>query len=140
MSSAAAYNFGYTFRANWFRNYVFVSFFALFSAIHFAATLTNTKLSCIWRLNCDNDHAVRWVTSPDPEPIYNNFNTTVMPMSFRVVLCVLMIANLIANCAWDYFVVNMALPKIGSKLGVVDDSQHATSKNQIVASQKKEME
>jgi hypothetical protein len=75
ISSAAAYNFGYTCRAPWLSNHIFVFFFALWTIMHFTATLTQTKFSCIWRLNCDNDHVVRWVTSAEPEPIYNNFNT-----------------------------------------------------------------
>lgn len=125
MSTAAAYNFGYSFRANWFRNYVFLFFFSLWTAFQFAATLSYTNFSCIWRLNCDNDHVVRSVTSTEPEAINNNFNTTVMPLEFRGILVELMLANLILNCAWDYFVVNMALRKCGSEmLGTADDSQH----------------
>lgn len=131
ISSAAAFNFGYSFRAHWFRNYIFVGFFSLWTACLFAATLTNSKFSCIWRLNCDNDHVVRWVTSTEPEAIYNNFHTTVMPMSFRVTLVLIMIANLISICAWDYFVVNMSLPKIGSKLGISEDSQHVSKEAEL---------
>ena len=105
ISSAAAYNFGYTHRASWFKNYIFVFFFlgmyciirhsacatavcqlTLFqlprllffkawTAFQFLATLTATKFSCIWRLNCTNDNATRFVVYPDPQPIFNNFNT-----------------------------------------------------------------
>jgi cation-transporting ATPase 13A3/4/5 len=117
VSSAAAYNFGYTFRASWIRNYIFVFFFLLWTAFQFAATLSHSKFSCIWRLNCDNDHAVRQITFPEPQPIQNDFNTTVMPMSFRAILVALMIANLICVCVWDYFVVNMAIPMLGKKIG-----------------------
>ena len=106
MSSAAAFNFGYSFRQNWFRNYVFVYFFLLWTAVQFSSTLSTSKLSCIWRLNCDNDHVVRSVTSSEPEPISNIYNTTVMPVGFRWLLVGLMVSNLILNCAWDYFIVN----------------------------------
>lgn len=106
ISSAAAFNFGYSFRSNWFRNYVFVFFFILWTVFQFSATLTASRFSCIWRLNCDNDHVVRSVTNPDPVAINNIYNTTVMPMDFRVKLVALMVTNLILNCAWDYFVVN----------------------------------
>ena len=34
--------------------------------------------------------------------------------------------NLIANCLWDYYVVNMALPRTQKKLDM-EDSQHATN-------------
>ena len=106
IASAAAFNFGYTFRASWFKNYIFVFFFALWTAVQFGATLSASKLSCIWRLNCDNDHAVRFVTGTEPEAIYNPWNKTVMPMEFRWILFALMVVNLILVCAWDYFVVN----------------------------------
>lgn len=127
ISSAAAYNFGYTFRANWCRNYVFVFFFLLWTCFQFAATLSASEFSCIWRVNCDNDHVVRSVTSTEPEPINNNFNTTLMPTHFRWVLVALMVVNLVLNCAWDYFVVNRTLmdPKIKKKLGIPEDSQRA---------------
>ena len=106
ISSAAAFNFGYSFRSNWFRNYVFVFFFLLWTACQLSATLTASRFSCIWRLNCNNENAVRFVTIPFPVPIHNIYNTTVMPMEFRVKLVALMVANLILNCSWDYFVVN----------------------------------
>jgi hypothetical protein len=47
-----------------------------------------------------------------------------MPISFRVLLVVLMVANLFANCAWDYFVVNRWIPNFFSRTGMTDDSQH----------------
>jgi hypothetical protein len=106
IASAAAFNFGYSFRQNWFRNYVFVFLFLLFTAMQFAMTLSATKFSCIWRVNCDNDTAVRSVTSPDPISINNVYATTVMPMEFRGLLVGLMVANLVVICAWNYFIGN----------------------------------
>jgi len=131
IASAAAYNFGYTFRANWFKNYIFVFFFALWTALQFGATLSASNLSCIWRLNCDNDHAVRFVTGTEPEAIYNPWNTTVMPMGFRWILFVLMVVNLILVCAWDYFVVNKytVLSRLFKLNPVPQDSQRADSYN-----------
>jgi hypothetical protein len=35
-----------------------------------------------------------------------------------------MVANLFANCAWDYFVVNRWIPNFFSRTGMTDDSQH----------------
>jgi cation-transporting ATPase 13A3/4/5 len=55
MASAVALNFGYTFRASWFKNYVFVSLVSLFMIFQFVATLVPSSFSCIWRLNCDNE-------------------------------------------------------------------------------------
>jgi hypothetical protein len=39
ISLAAAFNFGYSFRQNWFCSYVFVFLFLLFTAIQFGMTL-----------------------------------------------------------------------------------------------------
>jgi hypothetical protein len=75
IASAAAYNFGYTYRAGWLKNYVFIFFFTAWTAFQFVATMTSNKFSCIWRLNCTNDNVTRFVVYPDPQPIFNNFNT-----------------------------------------------------------------
>ena len=113
ISSAAAFNFGYSFRQNWFRNYVFVLLFLLFTAMQFGMTLSAGNFSCIWRVNCDNAHVVRFVTDPDPKGIYNIYSTTVMPVAFRWLLVGLMVANLVVICAWNYFLVNKV--RIGRK-------------------------
>jgi len=125
IASAAAFNFGYTFRKNWFKNYIFVFFFLLWTAFQLGVTLSASSFSCLFRLNCDNEHVVRSVTTTEPEAIKNIYNTTVMPMSFRAGLVVLMFFNLICVCAWDYYVVNTFLPRFRKKLGMSDNSQHA---------------
>jgi hypothetical protein len=38
-----------------------------------------------------------------------------------------MIANLIAVCVWDYFVVNRALPRVNKEMAGLKSSQHATA-------------
>ncbi|KAL3816680.1 hypothetical protein ACHAXA_003870 [Cyclostephanos tholiformis] len=107
ISSAAAFNFGYSFRQNWFRNYVFVFLFLLFTAMQFGMTLSAGHFSCIWRVNCDNDHAVRTIADFSSPPAINNiYSTTVMPMAFRSLLVGLMVANLAVICAWNFFIVN----------------------------------
>ena len=115
--SAAAFNFGYSFRQNWFRNYVFVFLFLLFTSMQFGMTLSASKFSCIWTVNCDNDHVVRPITSSEPGPINNAFATTVMPVEFRGLLVGLMVANLIIICAWNYFIVNgVCMGRVSGKL------------------------
>jgi predicted P-type ATPase len=105
ISSAIAFNFGYTFRSSWWKNYVFVILTLCFTIVHLVATLEPSKLSCVWRLNCTNDNVVRAVTDV-AIPINNAFNTTIMPLSFRVKLVVLMIFNTIATSSWEFFIVN----------------------------------
>lgn len=105
ISSAMAYNFGYEFRQGWFRNYVFVFFATFFALLHFYVTLTETHVSCIFRVNCINENVVESVTLA-PLPIENPFNTTVMPKYYRQHLVLVMIINAILIAAWDFFVVN----------------------------------
>ena len=71
ISSAAEFNFGYSFCQNWFRNSVFVRLFLLFTAMQFGMTLSAGNFSRIWHVNCDNDHVVRVVTDPNPMAIKN---------------------------------------------------------------------
>jgi len=104
ISSAMAFNFGYTHRAGWFRNYWFVFFAMLWSAIHFIATLVPSELSCLFRVNCSNEDVVRAVTDV-AQPIQNLYNTTLMPVNFRWLLACLMVSNLVLNVGWDYFIV-----------------------------------
>jgi len=74
--------------------------------MQFTMTLSATNFSCIWRVNCENDNAVRFVSSQDPQAINNVYATTVMPMEFRGLLVGLMVANLVVICVWNYFLVN----------------------------------
>ena len=107
ISSAMAFNFGYSYRANWFRNWIFVTLALTYSVIHWVIIIHPGKMSCLWRVNCTNDNILRGITSgPTPVPINNNFNTTVMPLYFRWILIGIIIGNTIAIMSWEYFVVN----------------------------------
>lgn len=106
ISSGMAFNFGYEFRRGWFRNYIFVFFAMAYTFIHFYITLVPGKLSCFWRVNCSNDNVVRLVAEEYPIPINNPFNTTIMPMSFRLKMVTLMVCNGLCVICYDYFVVN----------------------------------
>ena len=55
IASAIALNFGYTWRENWFKNFVFVFLATLFTVFQFIMTIHPSEFSCIWRVNCDND-------------------------------------------------------------------------------------
>lgn len=100
ISSAMVLNFGYTFRQAWCRNYVFVVLSVTWTLFVFVMTIHPSPFSCIFRVNCDNGDAVRWVTKPYPVAIINPFNTTVMPVKFRWILVIIMAANFITITAW----------------------------------------
>jgi hypothetical protein len=52
-----------------------------------------------------------------------------MPTAFRGTLLGLMIANLILNCTWEYFVVNRVLPKVNAEISGIESSQHASKES-----------
>eukprot|EP00567_Pseudictyota_dubia_P008388 CAMPEP_0197440774 /NCGR_PEP_ID=MMETSP1175-20131217/7191_1 /TAXON_ID=1003142 /ORGANISM="Triceratium dubium, Strain CCMP147" /LENGTH=1386 /DNA_ID=CAMNT_0042970943 /DNA_START=120 /DNA_END=4280 /DNA_ORIENTATION=+ len=115
LSSAAAYNFGFTHRAPWWSNCRLVFFFVAFTVLHYYVTLSEDKVSCLFRINCGNENVVRPVIGSEPYPINNNWNTTVMPYSFRWVMIGIMTANLFLNMAWEYYVVNGLQKKLTAK-------------------------
>ncbi|CAB9505716.1 Probable cation-transporting ATPase 13A4 [Seminavis robusta] len=106
MAAAASLNFGYEYRQAWWRNYVFAALVIGYITIHIVITLHPGNLSCLWRINCDNDHIVRSVLDSEPAPIGNFYNSTIMPMSFRIKILAIMTANLACAVAYEYFVVN----------------------------------
>jgi hypothetical protein len=106
VSSAIAFNFGYEFRQAWWRNYVFVAFALFYTILQFYITLVPGEISCVWRVNCVNEDTSRTITSADPFPIQNPFNTTVMPEHFRWQLLLLMVVNAVATSGYEYFIVN----------------------------------
>jgi predicted P-type ATPase len=103
--SAAAFNFGFEFRRNWFANYILVALVIGYSVIQIYIAFVPGDLSCIWRVNCINENVRKGVTE-DKLPIQNVFNTTVMPDSFQRGIVGLMIANAMVIMGYEYFVVN----------------------------------
>jgi hypothetical protein len=106
IGSAAVYNSGFSFRRSGFRNYVFAALAATYMCIHFYITLVPGTLSCLWRVNCENDNVLPFLVTGQTAPIQNIFNTTLMPSSFRVGLLCIMVANLVAIFSWELLVVN----------------------------------
>jgi magnesium-transporting ATPase (P-type) len=128
IAATAALNFGYEYRQAWYRNYIFAAIWSGFFCMHIFITLYPGSLSCLWRINCDNDHVVRGVLSAEPSPIGNPYNTTIMPIEFRLKLLAIMMANFLAVLAYEYLIVNgvwqrkralkeLAQPQAASKNG-----------------------
>jgi magnesium-transporting ATPase (P-type) len=106
LHSAAAFNFGGKHRAMWIENWKLVAFLAAFYLLHLLVLLYPSKISCIFRVNCDDWNALPSVLSIyTVNPIDNDWHTTLMPVSFRIKLLVIMIANLGAACLYEYLVV-----------------------------------
>lgn len=104
--SAAAYNFGFSYRKPWFRNYLLVVLVFGFMFIHYWVTLVPGRMSCWLRINCVNeDNKSASVYSGGTVPIQNPYNTTLLPREFRIFLALLMTANLLAVLGWEFFIV-----------------------------------
>jgi len=116
ISSAMAFNFGYTFRSAWIKNYTFVALALGFTIIQFYIALVPGHLSCVFRVNCSNDDVVRGVTSNEPLPIQNPFNTTIMPVSFRWILVIIIASNTVAIMGYEFFIVNGVGKRIWKKI------------------------
>jgi cation-transporting ATPase 13A3/4/5 len=130
ISSAIVFNFGYEWRQAWIRNYILVLLVFAYTFMQFWITLVPGKLSCFWRVNCNNEDVVRHVTSPEPDPILNPFNTTVMPQDFRNKLIAIMVCNTVAVVAWDYFVVNGIRQRLAAKKRTVKEMGEPSCENE----------
>ncbi|CAB9500019.1 Probable cation-transporting ATPase 13A4 [Seminavis robusta] len=113
VAAAMTCNFGYEYRQSWYRNYLFVVISLSAVTILVYITLVPSRLSCLWRVNCSNEDAVRGILEPEPQPIMNPFNTTVMPVEFRYELLAIMIANGVAIAGFDFFVINGIRRRVG---------------------------
>jgi magnesium-transporting ATPase (P-type) len=106
ITAAISFSFGYQYRQAWYRNYTFAVPAIGYAILHVYITLVPGSFSCFYRINCDNDHIVRGVLNSEPLPIGNAYNTTIMPMEFRLKLLGVMLANALCILAYEYFVVN----------------------------------
>jgi magnesium-transporting ATPase (P-type) len=106
ISAAISFNFGHEYRRAWYRNLTFVILAIGYSVLHIYITLIPGSVSCLFRINCDNDHIVRGLSTSELIPIGNPFNSTIMPMEFRVKLLGIMLSNGLAVGVYEYFVVN----------------------------------
>jgi predicted P-type ATPase len=106
VTSATAYNFGFQHRAGWWKNWRFVFFVGTWTIIHFCVILYPSTLSCFFRVNCENKNVLRGATSDELVPIQNSWNHTLMPLSFREYILIIVIFNGVATAGWEYFVIN----------------------------------
>lgn len=110
--SAIAFNFGFTYRKHWCKNYLLVFLILIFTFIHYYITLVPGRLSCFFRMNCSNDdNKAHSVYAMGPVPIQNPYNSTLMPEDFRNFLALLITANLFAVLGWEYYVVGQGYGK-----------------------------
>jgi cation-transporting ATPase 13A3/4/5 len=105
-ASAMAFNFGYEFRSSWTRNTWLLVVLAIFMTLQLVITFVPSKLSCLFRVNCNNDNVIRSVSTWEAFPIQNDWNTTEMPVSYRITLFCYMLVNTLVVLAYEYYGVN----------------------------------
>jgi len=131
ISAATVYNFGYSFRASWHKNYFLVFLILGFTVIHFVSTVSSNKLSCIFRLNCVNDDII-WTPMADifketeSYPLNNPYNTTVMPVRFRWILVAIVAANTTVAVLYEYFFVNGVVNRMAMRRKIAKRSREET--------------
>merc|ERR1712050_384813 len=86
LSSSLAFSFGFAHRAPWYNNYIFVLILVFWCSLQLFITTSSHKISCLFRVNCDNDHVVPGVLQKELTPIQNPYNTTVIPDGFQISL------------------------------------------------------
>jgi len=114
VSSGLAYNFGYSFREPFYKNWVVVLLGIAFTTLHFLATISEGKISCFFRVNCMNEDieamgpTIMTYLGGEREPlsIQNPFNTTLMPEEFRWKLVIIIALNTVLIMGYEYFIIN----------------------------------
>jgi magnesium-transporting ATPase (P-type) len=72
ISASIFFSFGHEYRQAWYRNITFVVLAVAYSFLHIYVTLVPGLVSCLFRINCDNDHVVRglWTSVLIPTGIF----------------------------------------------------------------------
>jgi magnesium-transporting ATPase (P-type) len=103
-TSALAFSYGGEHREPVYKNAWFMFFFLLFAVIHLVTLLTESKLSCLFRVNCEEENIVlESFLSLDTAPINNPWNSTVMPVDFRIKLLIIILVNTLCTSFFEKF-------------------------------------
>ncbi|KAI0244014.1 hypothetical protein L0F63_003763, partial [Massospora cicadina] len=111
INAAGAFNFGYVFRAGWWRNRpLLLAYFGLLGLVTFLTLAGPNRVSCLFRINCGSDAALAQILKLPPLPFavpdYNSaIGHNVMPFGFRARLLALIAANCALNLAVEYFLI-----------------------------------
>ncbi|KAI8914595.1 hypothetical protein EDD86DRAFT_235003 [Gorgonomyces haynaldii] len=110
LHSAAAFNIGSKYRRGGFSNLAFViSYGLVFTIISLVLLLDPNIMSCSFRINCGTPAALRSlgysVPYNAPLTFFNASGHNVIPMSFRIVLFLISLGNLLSLMLWEYLVI-----------------------------------
>lgn len=99
-----AVSLGHEFRRVFYRNYLYLLVAACGAVFMLWVILVPSPLSCLFRMNCENDYVSRGVTSPELIPISNPYAHTVLPMEFRWTMVGYIGLNLAVVVAFEYLI------------------------------------
>ncbi|CAO3597389.1 unnamed protein product [Absidia cylindrospora] len=110
VNSGFIFNYGYIFRKSWYRNYLLVGVWILFTTIVSYWELADpNSFGCLVRLNCGNPDVLVDLGYPRPnyyiEPYNNPWGHNVLPRTFRYQLWAYSIGNFLVANAWELLVV-----------------------------------
>jgi len=131
ISTAITYNFGYEWRGNWFSNVKFVGFVIAMAVLHLYVLLVPGYVSCLFRVNCDNENVLRSIAQWELVPLQNHWNTTVMPTGYRYTLFVIIACNTACVVLWDYLVVNGTRKRLAKKKHMHDFKPKAMAMSEM---------
>ena len=106
ISSGIVYNFGFVHRAPFYTNWRLWIFAIIFTVIHVIIIFHPSRLSCFFRVNCDNSHVLRSATIDEAIPIQNPWGDTIMPHDFRWKIFLLILFNTLLIIFWETAVMN----------------------------------
>lgn len=110
INAAGVYNFGFLFRASWWRNFPLVFIYACaLSFVGFLLLADPNPLGCIFRINCGSSFALTAIPYPLPNFLIDDYSNpighNVMPLDFLYKLFGLIAANCLVNLAIEYFLI-----------------------------------
>ncbi|KAF7724794.1 hypothetical protein EC973_000751 [Apophysomyces ossiformis] len=110
VNAALIFNYGYIFRARWYRNYLVIFLWSLFVAIVSYWELADPNaFGCLMRVNCGNPDTLVELGYPRPTfyiaPYNNLIGHNVLPRPFRYKLWAYSIGNMLVTNAWELVVI-----------------------------------
>ncbi|KAI7892685.1 uncharacterized protein EV154DRAFT_585903 [Mucor mucedo] len=108
VNSALVFNYGYIFRATWYRNYFLMAVCCTFIAVVSYWELADpNQFGCLMRINCGDPDVLVSLGYPRPnfyiEPYNNPLGHNVLPKTFRYHLWIYSIVNMCVVHIWERF-------------------------------------
>ncbi|KAI8990019.1 hypothetical protein BDB01DRAFT_841879 [Pilobolus umbonatus] len=110
INAAMVFNYGYLYRAAWYRNYLLMVIFMTFiGLVSYWELADPNRFGCLMRLNCGNPDVLVSLGYSRPdfsiEEYNNSLGHNVLPKPFRYKLWMYSLFNMVAVHIWERFVI-----------------------------------